>query len=126
MARATEVFYCQFANKKQVLVEDLGTHLRYRFGKNLQQAELELQTNKAQAFTWQWKGVGRHYYYDLSVFNGKTRYRMFFSVDRLVENAPVDAGISVERGEQVLAHLSCQPQTVRQALEGISGIAEEE
>lgn len=120
------IFYCRLENNKQVQVKDFGDSLQYRFGRNLQQAELKLEVNKKEARTWQWKGIGRYLYYDLSLFNGKTRYRMFFSVDRLAEDNTLEAGILVEQGDKQLAALKCDPQTLQQALVGLQNVTEEE
>ena len=118
-AHAGTIFLCDTTNHKKILVKDLGSHIQYKFGKNLESPELELLVTRSQASTWQWKGIGREISYSVTIPNGNTNYTVYFSVDRLSEEQAITSGVIVEVNEEELARVYCLSDTLNQALEGI-------
>lgn len=117
---ASRIFYCLTTNKKEVEVCDAGAQISYRFGRIGQVPEMALSIPRAEVTTWQWPGIGRHLSYSVTIPNGTTRYRVFFSVDRLSDDHDIEAGIDVEINGEHVARIPCRVDTLEQRLEGIN------
>lgn len=56
-----------------------------------------------------WNGVGRSLWESVEFTNGAYAYEVWHALDRLTEDAPLEAGVTVLKDGQVLASLSCAP-----------------
>lgn len=118
------IFACTTTKGKFVEVCDSGKVIRYIFGRRGQTPELSLSVPRESASTFQWAGIGRHMHYSVTIPNGNTHYRVFSSVDRLMEddednNSRFEAGIAVEVDGRHVVTVDCVPDTVTDNLEGI-------
>lgn len=113
------LFSCTTTNRKQVLLCDAGDALYYSFGRPEQAPELSLKIDRLDASTSQWEGIGSSISYSIDIPNANTVYNVFWSVDRMTDEHPVEAGVNVRINERHVATVACQPETVQQALEGV-------
>jgi hypothetical protein len=113
------LFACATTNGKHVELCDYGETLAYVFGRSLAQPELALRVPRAQASTWQWQGVGRDESYSVDVPNGNTSYSVFWSRDRMTENAALEAGVYVLVKQKLTATVKCSPESVQSHLQGV-------
>ena len=109
-AGQTTVFACTTSNGKQVQVCDAGATLGYTFGRPGLRPELTFHVARERASTWQWQGIGRYMNYSVSLPNGKARYTVFSSVDRLADEPEPSLGISVEVQGRHVAQLTCEQE----------------
>jgi hypothetical protein len=112
------LFSCSTENGKQILLHDASTTIDYTFGKPDRDPELDLRVPRRNASTWQWKGIGRHMSYVIDVPNGETIYSVFWSVDRLSQNAQEDAGVNVLINQKEVATVKCSSNVVNK-MEGV-------
>jgi hypothetical protein len=112
------LFACRTAQGKEIKLLDQGQSLRYSFGP-ITQPEIVLNVPREQASTYQWAGVGRSMYYSVNVPNKDTTYRVFWSVDRLVEGQPVSAGVDVEINDKYAATVQCIDKNITNGLIGV-------
>lgn len=114
------LFFCNTVNNKVIQLCDAGATINYSFGRPNTQPELALQVPRHLASTWQWQGVGRWMSYSVVVPNGNTRYQIFFSVDRLSDEHPIEAGVDVEIGGKHIVRVECRDDGhLVQNLEGV-------
>ena len=122
-ANAKTVFACQTGQGKRILVCDAGKTIDYSFGylgRPGAKPEIVVRASRADASTFQWKGIGRAMSYSVQVPNGDTLYRVFWSMDRLTESHPVDAGVEVEISQKHVATVKCVGEKhIVQNIEGI-------
>lgn len=119
-AGETPLFFCNTVNNKMIHLCDAGATINYRFGRPNAPPELALQVPRHLASTWQWQGVGRWMSYSVVIPNGDTRYQVFFSVDRLSDEHPMEAGVDVEIGGKHIVRVECRDDgTLYQRLEGV-------
>ncbi|WP_287884675.1 MULTISPECIES: hypothetical protein [Paracoccus] len=76
--------------------------------------ELTLRETFAAGTASPWSGVGRAIWESVAFRNDGHVYEAWHSVDRLDEDMPLEAGVTILRGEAFLAALSCKsgPATV--------------
>lgn len=115
------VFSCTTINNKQIEVCDAGKTISYAFGKQGRKPELALSVPRDEATTFQWLGIGRYINYSVAIPNGKYRYNVYTSYDKLEENEDkaFEAGVTVEEGDKLLARVICRDETVVDNIEGI-------
>jgi hypothetical protein len=114
------VFSCVTAKGKAIALCDAGKTLVYRFGKARRTPEIALRVPRSEASTYQWQGIGRTMSYSVDIPNGDAVYSVFWGVDRLLENHPVSAGVTVLKNNRPLATIPCDGnKPVIQMLEGI-------
>ncbi len=116
---SSTVFSCTTAKGKQIEVCDSKKTLEYSFGKSDTKPEIVVRVPRAQASTWQWRGVGRWHSYSVDIPNGNTTYNVFWGQDALSPNAPPEAGVNVLNQDRVVTTVLCEPNGLVQALEGI-------
>ena len=117
------VFSCLTGQGKRILVCDAGKTIDYSFGYLGQpgaKPEIVVRTPRAEASTYQWRGIGRALSYSVQVPNGNTLYRVYWSLDRLTENHPVDAGVEVEISQKHVATVKCVGE--KHIVQNIDGI----
>ncbi len=114
------LFFCNTVNDKVIELCDAGATIHYRFGRPNATPELALRVPRHLATTWQWQGIGRWMRYSVEVPNGDTHYDVFFSVDRLSDEHPVEAGVEVTINRQQVARVACRDDgAFFQQLEGV-------
>lgn len=113
------IFYCTTAKGKQIEVCDSKKTIDYSFGKPDMKAEIVVKVPRAQATTWQWRGVGRWQSYSVDVPNGNTTYNVFWGRDALAPNSPPEAGVNVLNNDRIVTTVLCATKGIVQALEGI-------
>ena len=114
------VFSCLTAQGRHIEVCDAGATIDYSFGLPRGKPEIVVRAPRAQAFTHQWHGVGRAIHYSVSVPNGDTVYRVYWSLDRLSESRDIDAGVEVVIAGKHVATVRCKgDKHIVQNIEGI-------
>jgi hypothetical protein len=58
-------------------------------------------------------------YYSVNIPNRNTTYRVFWSVDRLVQGQPVTAGVDVEINDKPAATVQCLDKDITNGLIGV-------
>lgn len=93
--------------------------LAYAYGKPGAAPELELFMDVAEADYRPWSGIGRTMWYDITLPNGAYGYTLWWSAERVFEETAADevqvteaGGITVSRGGETLAELTCLPETI--------------
>lgn len=89
-----------------------GETIRYDFGKTGQAPELRLSEPVAKVAHQPWPGVGRAIWEATTFSNAGYAYEVWMSVDRLIEDAPQEAGVTVTKGDKTLAELRCDAGSV--------------
>ena len=117
---STTIFFCTTAKGKQIEVCDSKKTIDYSFGKPDMTPEIVVKAPRAQAATWQWRGVGRWRSYSVDIPNGNTTYNVFWGRDALSPDSPPEAGVNVLNNEQIVTTVLCTTKGIIQALEGIS------
>ena len=103
-------------SQKRVELCLTGDTLRYRFG-TAQAVELELIRDLAEASFTPWPGIGRTMWEELSLENEGVTYQFSSYSEKLMEEGTEDqlalgTDLFVQRGDQVLAKLTCDPAQV--------------
>ncbi|MFZ1389365.1 MAG: hypothetical protein WBP46_17425 [Thiolinea sp.] len=120
-AGSKTLFYCKTqTNNKQIELCDAGKTITYSFGKIGKKPELAIAVPRADASTWQWAGIGRTMSYSVNVPNGEYNYNVFWGVDRLEENHPIEAGVNVEQNGSLLVTVLCKEKGLISNLEGVN------
>jgi len=116
------VFSCTATNNKQIEVCDAGRTISYSFGKRGKKPELALSVPRNKVTTFQWHGIGRYMNYSVSIPNGKYMYTVYTSVDKLERNEAkgFEAGVTVEKGDKLLATVICRDKSVVDNIYGIN------
>jgi hypothetical protein len=113
------IFYCTTATGKQIEICDSKKTIEYSFGKSDMKPEIVVKVPRAQASTWQWRGVGRWHSYSVDIPNGNTTYNVFWGHDALSPNSPPEAGVNVLNNDGIVTTVLCTTKGIVQALEGI-------
>lgn len=92
----------------------------YAFGRK-ENPELELTRTLDDVTATAWPGAGRYIWENISFPNDDVRYEVNVSVDRNVKDAPIEGGVSVMRGEDELANLTCRTGEATGDVSAISG-----
>lgn len=109
------VFHCTTPQKKQIQVCDTGTHLEYKYGKNLNAPEMILKVLRQQASTYQWAGIGPTETYTVNIPNANTTYSVFSVLDKNTFES--SSGVSVYQNKQHKATIQCdQSQPITEDL----------
>jgi hypothetical protein len=115
-AAAQEVFSCTIKkNGKQLTLSQTGNQVSYTYGRKGKQAELALTVSVDQAQWEAWDGFGRVHAYSVGILRGDHLYVVNTWNDSL--DLSSGSGVRVEKGEQILAELECDPASVRGNLE---------
>lgn len=86
-----------------------GDRVRYSFGTPGAAPDLTLSETVAEVKHQPWNGVGRSIWEATRLFNKGYVYEVFLSVDRLDEDHPISAGVTVLRDDETLATIACDP-----------------
>ena len=122
-AGGEEVFTCQIGAKSLEICHQ-GTDLTYAFGPK-GTPDLALTESLTTVNFTPWPGAGGAIWDTLAFQNDGYTYEVWAEQERTGEDdAPLLAGISVLKGEERVAELSCDPGTPSQLLEGIWDLKE--
>jgi hypothetical protein len=118
------IFSCKIGAKTLQVCEWKGM-LIYQFGPE-GAPELALNTTFADADFTPWPGIGRTMWNELAFHNDGVTYTVWSALEKqLEENQPepqVEGGVHVTRGDAELASLTCNPGSVRSALDTVWNI----
>lgn len=114
------LFQCTTSKGKQILLCDSGKTIDYSFGPR-GKPEIVVRAKRDEASTTQWHGMGRYMNYSVDVPNRDVSYSVYWGVDRLDEQHPVEAGVYVMQGETELATVKCDGRKpIVQRMEGVT------
>jgi hypothetical protein len=113
------LFFCTTTKDKQIELCDMGKTIDYSFGKAQEKPEITVQAPRDTASTYQWAGIGSAMSYSVDVPNGKTTYNVFWSADRLTDAHPIEAGVNVLNGKDLVATVNCSGKDIVNNLEGV-------
>ncbi|WP_123792163.1 hypothetical protein [Pacificibacter maritimus] len=108
------VFSCEIGVKTvELCLTPDESKLTYRFGASTA-PELELTRAFGDITMRPWNGIGRAIWEEVTIHKGQFSYAVFQSFDKT--DQVMSAGLSVHRGEQVLASLSCDGEPKAQGV----------
>ncbi|MBP6966087.1 MAG: hypothetical protein KBB43_01400 [Brachymonas sp.] len=114
------VFSCLTGKSKLIEVCDAGKTISYSFGFPNTKPEIVVTVPRNKASTFQWEGVGRYMSYAVNIPNGNTIYNVFWGVDRLSDEHPIEAGVNVQINKKLAATVKCVGEkSIVQNIEGI-------
>lgn len=113
-----EVFSCPIG-KKIVEVCSWRGELTYSFGRKGSPELILYEPLETVAYT-PWPGIGRATWDSVAFHNEGVTYEVWSSFDRLDENAVMEGGVNVLKGEKLLATLTCDKGSVDRGLDTIS------
>jgi hypothetical protein len=88
-----------------------GDHVTYAFGPE-GAPELVLSEPLSAGTHQPWSGVGRSIWEGLGFRNDGYTYEAYISFDRLNQEAGMEGGVTVLKGEKIVAQLACDAGTV--------------
>lgn len=117
----TRYFTCTFgAGKKTIEICHDAKMARYRFGPTGEAPELELLQPVSNVDLTPWPGVGRTIWEEVTFRNADHAYVVYGSIDRGPPSDGSDemavtlsGGITVRRDGDEIAHLTCDPGSVK-------------
>lgn len=112
LAAQETVFACFLRDATQVLsITREAGQVTYRYG-GIAGVDLTISTDIALLDVTPWAGIGRYIHESVAFENGGYSYQVHVSFDKLVENADVEGGVFVLRGDDVVADIPCDAGTV--------------
>lgn len=122
-AGGEQVFACQIGKKSLELCR-IGDDLTYAFGPP-GSPDLTISESLTTVNFTPWPGVGSAIWENVVFVNEGFAYEVWTSQERNAEeDTPLEAGINVLNGEELVAELRCDEGTPSQALEGIWDLKE--
>lgn len=110
------LFQCSFkGGKTEVNLCIQNDIVTYMYGPKGRSPDLLLTQQSRDVYMRPWPGIGRYYWEEISLNNGAHRYGIDYSFDKMSDDEPVAATLTVSRGDKVLATLSCDPGSVQDA-----------
>lgn len=110
---AEPLLICDIANSTKHLETCLTADaVTYAFGVKWQPAELSLTRPIRDVDHTPWPGIGRWIWEEFALFNAGYAYRVSYSFERDPENLTIEGGLEVWKGDDVIASLECDPETV--------------
>ena len=104
---------CTFKNgAKQLDTCLIGNQALYRYGPSGGQPELDLAAHVRDVGMIPWPGIGRSIWEAVIFRNADISYEVSYSIDRDPENSEMQGGITVMKGDKMLAVLECDPGSV--------------
>ena len=114
------VFSCTTEKGKLIEVCDAKKTINYSFGKPTAKPEIVVRAPRNSVTTTQWAGMGRWMSYSVNIPNENTVYNVFWAVDRLADEHPIEAGVNVQINKQLVATVQCAgEQHIIQNIDGI-------
>ena len=110
--------------EKRLQMCQVGNALTYRYGANVQPAELALTEPLANGTYTPWTGVGSAIW-ESARFNAKGYiYETWASADWQAPGAPVEGGVNVVQGAKTIAALTCDPGSVQAGFTALFAVME--
>jgi len=116
--QGNEAFSCTIGEKTLQVCLWKGA-LIYGFGR-INQPELTIAEPLETVAYTPWPGIGRAIWESVAFQNEGTTYEVWSSFDKMDENAVLEGGVNVLKGEQTLATLTCDKGSVGHGLDVIS------
>lgn len=113
------LFSCTTIKGKQIEVCDSEKTIDYSFGKANEKPEIAIKVPRDKVSTFQWAGVGRSESYAVDIPNGTAVYNVFWGVDRLSDEHPIEAGVNVLIDKKLVTTVNCSGKDVVSNLEGV-------
>lgn len=117
---AQTVFSCTTkggANRLQVCLDD--EIIVYSYGPRGRAPDLTMARSLLNAPYAPWNGIGRYIWEEVMFFNDSHGYAVWYSIDKMRPNAPVEGGVSVTKAGQGLADIQCDRGSVEMWFEGL-------
>ena len=105
--KGATIFSCTTKKGKQIEVCDNKTTIEYSFGKLNSKPELLINVPRKNVTTTQWAGMGSYVSYSVDIPNNNTVYNIFWGMDRMNENHPIEAGVNVFINKNLAATVYC-------------------
>lgn len=122
-AGGEEVFTCQIG-EKHLEICHVGDDLTYAFGPQ-GNPDLRISESLTTVSFTPWPGVGSAIWESVAFVNDGYAYEVWTSQERNgEENTPLEGGINVLNGEDLVAELRCDADTASQPLEGVWDLKE--
>jgi hypothetical protein len=115
-----EAFSCPIGKKTLDVCYWKGM-LTYRFGREGKPDLTISEPLETVAYT-PWPGIGRAIWDSVAFENEGVTYEVWSSFDRMDENAVLEGGVNVMRGDKMLATLTCDKGSVERGLDTISDL----
>lgn len=110
---ADTLINCTFNNGAKAVTTCLQEGVAtYAFGPTQGEAELTLTRHVTEVDMEPWHGFGRWIAEGFKFENGDYAYELRYAIDRLSEEPLLEADLWVSRGDQALAHLTCDPDSI--------------
>lgn len=113
-----EAFSCRIGNKTLDVCYWKGM-LNYRFGPEGKPELTLYELLETVAYT-PWPGIGRAIWDSVAFQNEGVTYEVWSSFDKMDENAVMEGGVNVMRGDKTLATLTCDKGSVGRGLDTLS------
>jgi len=114
------LFSCPTIKGKKIEVCDSKKTIDYSFGKAQKKPEIVIKIPREKVSTFQWAGIGRYESYTIDIPNGNVTYNVFWSVDRLSEDHPVEAGVNVLTDQNLLTTVNCSGEDIVNNIQGVN------
>lgn len=115
------VLECTFKKgRNAVSVCISGDAILYEYGKRGAKPDLRLIENIKDVEHLPWPGVGSSIWNETTFYNGEYSYAIYMSMDRMSEEHPIYAGISVAKAGKELARLDCDQKNLKIGLFEVS------
>lgn len=115
-----EFFYCETKNRKQVSLCATDKTADYAFGKMGAKPEMALSMarNTLKGFDWDLHGIGSSMTYTAQFPNKHITYEVYQTYikprnDQEFDDPKQEGGVIVFKNEVEIAHINCQPETIR-------------
>ncbi|MFO1203890.1 MAG: hypothetical protein U1E58_14765 [Tabrizicola sp.] len=115
-----EVFSCPIG-KKVVEVCSFRGELTYSFGREGSPEIILYEPLETVAYT-PWPGIGRAIWDSVAFENEGVTYEVWSSFDKMDENAVLEGGVNVLKGDKTLASLTCDKGSVERGLDFITDL----
>lgn len=93
----------------------VGDQVTYSFGRTGRTPDLQLSRHVTEVFLYPWPAASRTIWESVTFENAGVSYRVYYAQERDPRTPEVSGGVYVERGEDVLAELTCDPGSVETA-----------
>ncbi|SIN82212.1 hypothetical protein [Vannielia litorea] len=91
----------------------------YQFGPEGGEPDLVISVPLRDLNYIPWPGVGSSIWEEAIFLNADVQYTVWHRIDRKPEGDPPSAGVTVTRGDETLADLTCDPGTITANFEGL-------
>lgn len=113
------LFSCLTKKGKKIEVCNLGSTIRYSFGKLKAKPEIVVTIPMSQVSATSCYACGRYISSTVDIPNGNTIYSVYWGADKLDTDAPSSGGVSISINNEDKGSISCASAPVTNNTEGI-------